>query len=243
MAAVALQGWIEGGMRTELRNRGMGDLSARFSAVYDLRLNALDDQLWLSVKKTDGALIYVKDGFETVIAVIEIGVSESYRRLTADLELWMQVFQCHTGLLFSLSEKPKFRYPTGAVSANDVVPFGNAMAAVNLNQPFGPYHYNGHDWFGKLGAAFMELYRRDPLTGTVLPPTRFNVVEDGQMLLQGANANLGLTIADLFPAGEQDIHGIEAALIHLDADRVRELLGRGALITAKSRFTDAVGHR
>ncbi|KAK9235566.1 hypothetical protein V1525DRAFT_348061 [Lipomyces kononenkoae] len=164
-AAEAVQRGIEDGVRRELTNCGRGDLVARFGGVLDIRLNALDDQLRLYVKKPDGGLTYYKDGVETVIAVIEIGVSESYMRLKADLELWMGRFQCRTGILFSLKEKPKFRYPAqttmSTYTANDIVPFGDAMTQARLNEPFGPYRYNGHDWFGRLDTAFIEVFRRD----------------------------------------------------------------------------------
>ncbi|KAK9244234.1 hypothetical protein V1506DRAFT_567839 [Lipomyces tetrasporus] len=155
-AAEALQRGIEDGLRRELTNCGRGDLIALFAGVLDIRLNALDDQLRLYVKKPDGGLTYYKDGVETVIAVIEIGVSESYMRLKADLELWMGRFQCR---------KPKFRYPAptamSTYSANGIVRFSDAMTQARLNQPFRPYRYNGHDWFGRLDTAFIEVFRRD----------------------------------------------------------------------------------
>ncbi|KAK9323802.1 hypothetical protein V1517DRAFT_337513 [Lipomyces orientalis] len=88
-AAEALQRGREDRLRRELTNRGRGDLIERFGGVFDVRLNALDDQLRLYVKKPDEGLTYYKDGVETVIAVFEIGVSESYLRLKADIELWM----------------------------------------------------------------------------------------------------------------------------------------------------------
>ncbi|KAK9235214.1 hypothetical protein V1525DRAFT_427991 [Lipomyces kononenkoae] len=230
MAAEALQRCIEDGLRTELTKY-----------ANDVLLNELDDQSNLSVKKPDGGLLYVKNGVQTIIAVVEVGVSESFARLKVDMRRWMDEFHCQTGILFSLKERPKFRYPAHAAmtrySVNDPVPFRNAMTQYALNQPFGPYRYNGHDWFGAIGTAFIEIYRQDQ----VGPPQRTNVIENRQMLLQGNDNVVGLTVADLFPPGEEDIQGIEQVLVLFDAARVQNSLATGACRTAMTRFNGAVG--
>ncbi|KAJ8103671.1 hypothetical protein POJ06DRAFT_284594 [Lipomyces tetrasporus] len=217
-AAEILQRGIEDGVRRELTNCGRGDLVVRFGGVLDIRLNALDDHLRLYVKKPDGGLTYYKDGASV--------------RLKTDLELWMGRFQCRSGILFSLKEKPgsaiQPKQNMSTYTANDILPFGDAMTQARLNQPFGPYRYNGHDWFGRLDTAFIEVFRRDQAD----PPQRTNVLENGQMLL-----------LDLFPSGDESIRGIEAVLIHFDAARVQHLLVNGALLTAHVRFNDIVGHR
>ncbi|KAJ8103417.1 hypothetical protein POJ06DRAFT_646 [Lipomyces tetrasporus] len=123
-----------------------------------------------------------------------------------------------------------------ALSSNDSL---QHSAASKMDQPFGPYSYNGHDWFGRLDTAFIEVFRRDQAG----PPQRTNVSENGQMLLHGTDANMGLTVTDLFRSGDESIQGNEAMLIHFDAARVQHLLANGALLTAHVRFNDTVGHR
>ncbi|KAK9244587.1 hypothetical protein V1506DRAFT_540911 [Lipomyces tetrasporus] len=63
------------------------------------------------------------------------------------------------------------------------------------------------------------------------------------MLLQGSNVNLGHTIEDFFPFDEEDIEDIQAVLIRLDANQVRDFLASGAFETAHMRFKDALGIR
>ncbi|KAK9236910.1 hypothetical protein V1525DRAFT_426662 [Lipomyces kononenkoae] len=229
MAAVGLQRSIEDGLRTEVTNYGRGNLFSRFIPIQDMLLNERDDQSNLAVKKPDGGLLYEKDGVQTIVAVIEIGVSESFARLKTDLRRWMDEFHCHTGI------QGKAKVPVSRYSANDAVPFNDAVTEARLHQPFGPYHYNGHDWFGTLDTAFIEIYRR----GQTGPPQKTKVIENGQMLLQGHSSNVGLTVADLFPHDEEDIQGIEKLLIRFDAARVQNLLASGACRTAVTRFNNA----
>ncbi|KAK9385509.1 hypothetical protein V1515DRAFT_607652 [Lipomyces mesembrius] len=79
------------------------------------------------VKKPDGRLQYASTGFESVtVVVVEVGVSETYENLFADITRWMQEFHCRTGILFFLSETPRFSYPGRQVMiaysvANDVI--------------------------------------------------------------------------------------------------------------------------
>ncbi|KAK9311919.1 hypothetical protein V1522DRAFT_447642 [Lipomyces starkeyi] len=117
-----LQRWIEEGGRRELAKRGMGKLGERLGPVVDETL--------------------------TVVA-IEVGVSEKYEKLVTDATIWMEEFHYRTGILFSLKETPRFRYPArGFMNAfsltNDLEPFQDAIIELGPNQPFGPYPYRGN---------------------------------------------------------------------------------------------------
>ncbi|KAK9243368.1 hypothetical protein V1506DRAFT_544570, partial [Lipomyces tetrasporus] len=172
-AAQFLQEWIVNGARRELTNQGRGELGNRLRPLVDETRNARnDDESSESVKKPDGGLKYYRDFRTVTVAAIEVGVSEKYEKLIADVTLWMEEFHCRTGILFSLNETPRFRYPrrqdmNGFSVANDLNPFHDAVVEVGRNQPFGPYPYRGHNWFGSLESAFIEIFRRDPLTGMV----------------------------------------------------------------------------
>ncbi|KAK9358248.1 hypothetical protein V1504DRAFT_487697 [Lipomyces starkeyi] len=222
-AVDVLQMCIYDGVRAALDSHGKVELGSRFRGV---------------LKIPDAGLVYCRPGFDEIFTVIiEVGVSESYPRLKADINLWMQDFGCLTGIILFLKEQPKFKYPSKAAmraySADDRGLFRNAVNQLRVSQPFGPYIYNAYSWFGTLDMAFVEIYRRDPNTGYV--------IRDGRMELQGDNANLGFSVGDLFPSYEEDIDGIHSEPIYLKTRMVEEFLGDGAVETARSRFFHALG--
>ncbi|KAK9329032.1 hypothetical protein V1520DRAFT_363946 [Lipomyces starkeyi] len=69
------------------------------------------------------------------------------------------------------------------------------------------------------------------------------VIRYGRMELHGDNANLGLTVGDLFLSDEEGIDGIHSEPIYLKTRMVEEFLGDGAVETARSRsrFFHALG--
>ncbi|KAK9322190.1 hypothetical protein V1517DRAFT_324303 [Lipomyces orientalis] len=158
----------------------------------------------------------------------EVGVSET--QLFADIMRWMQEFHCRTGILFSLNETPKFSYPGRQVMneysvANDLDPFRVTMVEARHRQPRGPYGHRGLNWFGTLGSAFIEIYRRDPISGVVNQPPRIPVVANGYRVLQGDSVDVGLTMEDLFPpGGQEDIEEIRQLSISLDANLLQQFL-------------------
>ncbi|KAJ8101261.1 hypothetical protein POJ06DRAFT_267422 [Lipomyces tetrasporus] len=233
-ASQFLQRWIEEGVRRELVNHGRGELGERLRPIFDETRNAGDDESGELVKKPDGGLVYFRDFRSVTVVAIEVGVSEKYEKLVADVTLWMEEFHCRTGILFSLKETPRFRYPARQIMnafslAVDLEPFYDAIIEIGPNQPFGPYPYRGHNWFGSLDSAFIEILRRDPLTGIVNQSQRVDVIENGHMRLQGDNVDVGLTIEDLFPYGQEDIVGIQQEPIRLDANLLRGYLQEGVV--------------
>ncbi|KAK9481448.1 hypothetical protein V1527DRAFT_486583 [Lipomyces starkeyi] len=144
---------------------------------------------------------------------------QSYQRLKADVNVGMQDFRCRTVILCLLKEQPKFKHPTKlamrAYSGDERDTFDNAIYKVGDDQPFGPYLYNAHSWFGTLTPHLSKIYRRDPNTGVIAQPYRKYLIRDGRMELQGDNADLGLIVGDLFPSEEDDIEGIHSEPIYL----------------------------
>ncbi|KAK9259164.1 hypothetical protein V1519DRAFT_275627 [Lipomyces tetrasporus] len=157
----------------------------------------------------------------------------------------MQEFHCRTGILFSLNETPRFSYPGRQVMnafsvANDRGPCRGTMAEVRHHQPLGPYGYRGLNWFGTLASAFIEIYRRDPISGIVNRSPRIPVVENAHMVLQGDNVDVGLTMDDLCPPGQEDIEEIRQVPIIINANLLQAFLADGAKDTAKYRFQHAL---
>ncbi|KAJ8100263.1 hypothetical protein POJ06DRAFT_267859 [Lipomyces tetrasporus] len=114
------------------------------------------------------------------------------------------------------------------------------MAEVRHHQPLGPYGYRGLNWFGTLASAFIEIYRRDPISGIVNRSPRIPVVENAHMVLQGDNVDVGLTMDDLCPPGQEDIEEIRQVPIIINANLLQAFLADGAKDTAKYRFQHAL---
>ncbi|KAK9312772.1 hypothetical protein V1524DRAFT_472470 [Lipomyces starkeyi] len=218
-------------LQEELTNQGKDELGDRLRPLFDETRNALNGESSESVKKPDGGIKYYRDFRTVTVAAIEVGVSEKYEKLIAYVTPWMEEFHCRTGILFSLDQAPRSSYPRrqgmNAFSvANDLNPFHDAIVEVG----------RGHKWFGSLDSAFIEIFRRDPLTGTLNQSPRIRVVENGHMVLQGENVDIGHTIEDLLPSIQQVSIGFKANLL-------QQYLEEGAVDTAEFRFQHAISKR
>ncbi|KAK9319308.1 hypothetical protein V1517DRAFT_52380 [Lipomyces orientalis] len=149
-ASEVLQQWIDEVLRTELASHNMGEVGDRFHTARGRTMTTTNDELKGSVKNPDGGLVYHKAGQETMTVAVVVGVSQAYQPLKDDIRTWMHEFHCSTGILFSLKEKSGFKYPSNATLneySADIGPFQNAISRARLDQPFGPYVYNQHQWF------------------------------------------------------------------------------------------------
>ncbi|KAJ8096934.1 hypothetical protein POJ06DRAFT_271950 [Lipomyces tetrasporus] len=240
-AAEVVQQWLDEALRAELVSHDMREVGDRFSTARGRTMTTGND-LKVSVKNPDGGLVYHKSGQETMTVAIVVGVSQAYQPLKDDIMTWLHEFHCRTGVLFSLKEKPGFKYPMNEYSAADIGPFQNAISRARLDQPFGPYVYNQHQWFGSLDHAFVEIYRRDT-NGGLKSRQRFNVIKDGKLVLPGDSVNLTLTVKDMFPYDEEDIDVIQLLPMFFRNNFLQEFLEDGVAGAARWRFNDAIGNR
>ncbi|KAK9386681.1 hypothetical protein V1515DRAFT_616173 [Lipomyces mesembrius] len=120
---------------------------------------SLNDQGTGSTKAPDAGLVFDNGQRRTLTLIIEAGVSEGYRALKRDIELWLNVFRCPKCILFLLNENPR-GFERSA--------FDEAMQQARNNHPFGPYRYGRHAWFGSLKKAFIEVFKRDAISGAII---------------------------------------------------------------------------
>ncbi|KAK9311122.1 hypothetical protein V1524DRAFT_371677 [Lipomyces starkeyi] len=114
-------------------------------------------------KVPDGGLIYTLTRQDVLTVVIETGLSETYEKLQNDAKLWLDGAHCQMAIIVCLEEQPNFKYPkktTHNASLEIYDDFENVIADTSTENPFGPYMYNGHAWFGKLDEAFAVVYKR-----------------------------------------------------------------------------------
>ncbi|KAK9234730.1 hypothetical protein V1525DRAFT_428299 [Lipomyces kononenkoae] len=108
----------------------------------------------------DGGLKYYRFGRSELVMIIEVGVSEAYLQLKADIELWLNSSQSPNGILLWLSEKPRFGIPSfesrSAYAALQHM-FKSAMEQAGRDARLGPYIFNEHRWFGTLETASLEV--------------------------------------------------------------------------------------
>ncbi|KAK9357938.1 hypothetical protein V1504DRAFT_488651 [Lipomyces starkeyi] len=168
-SAVNLQQAISFAVYNVLVQNRKQELFERIVDVGESTYSSVDEQGRRSTKTPDAGLKYYYDGGTVLTIIMEVGVSEEYTQLKADIMLWMNEFRCRTAILLYNKESPKFGFPENAdvYSINERPAFVEAMNQVGRTSPFGPYRYREHTLFGSLDTAVLEVFKRDQNTGTV----------------------------------------------------------------------------
>ncbi|KAK9329762.1 hypothetical protein V1520DRAFT_363255 [Lipomyces starkeyi] len=241
-SAASLQLGIRDSVRDVLIRINKEQLLTHTILVGESTYESVDEQRRRSIKTPDGGLKYYSDGCTVLTVIIEVGVSEGYRELQADIMLWMNEFHCRTAILLWNKERPRFRFPgnRGVYSVDERPLFSEAMQQVAGVSPFGPYRYRDKSWFGTLDTAFIEVYKRDSHTGNITTTT-CPIVQNGQMVVQGDSVDIGLTLGDAFPVDEDAIRDSRTVPVHLQTDFLRNILISGAIDTAQNRFIHCLG--
>ncbi|KAK9360371.1 hypothetical protein V1504DRAFT_433911 [Lipomyces starkeyi] len=105
------------------------------------------------------------------------------------------------------------------------------MADTLAENPFGPYTYNGHTWFGQLAEANAVVCKRAE-DGNITQSEPYRLVQDGTFLVQGDELDTGITLGDVLPRDEMTAPDIRAVPIKFVTEDIRELLMAGARRTA-----------
>ncbi|KAK9482646.1 hypothetical protein V1527DRAFT_447029 [Lipomyces starkeyi] len=189
-------------------------------------------------KVPDGGLIYTLTRQDVLTVVIETGLSETYEKLQNDAKLWLEGAHCQMAIIVCLEEQPKFKYPkktTHNASLEIYDDFENVIADTSTENPFGPYMYNDHAWFGKLDEAFAVVYKRDE-DGSTSESERYWLVRDGIFLVDHDTLDTGVTLGDIVPRAEAAGDDIRTVPVKFDTEEIRELLMSGTRNTASVRF-------
>ncbi|KAK9311754.1 hypothetical protein V1524DRAFT_473145 [Lipomyces starkeyi] len=233
-SAVNLQQAISFAVYNVLVQHRKQELFERIVAVGESTYSSVDEQGRRSTKTPDAGLKYYYDGGTVLTIIMQVGVSEGYTQLKADIMLWMNEFRCRTAILLYNKESPKFGFPENAdvYSINERPAFVEAMNKVGRIK---------HTWFGTLDTAVLEVFKRDQNTGTVNNTGTYIVVQNGQMVVQGDSLDIGLTIGDVFPPNEEAIRDIQDERLQVGINFVRNMLASGSHDTAVSRFNRLIG--
>jgi hypothetical protein len=148
-------------------------IESRISTVTNQKFNGFGGQYWGSNKTPDLTVISkrAEGNFEAKF-ILGVGFSEAYDDLVQDAKLWLEgrrdIFMF---VLVKFEETPDYRYPLGDLNSEDFEQLGfpkdTELIASNfsLTGDYGPTTYKGFVWVGQISVAFMEIWKRDPITG------------------------------------------------------------------------------
>ncbi|KAK3168982.1 hypothetical protein OEA41_005430 [Lepraria neglecta] len=107
-------------------------------------------------------------------AVVEIGVTETYKELIDDVKLWIEGNKdMRTVILIKVEENPPYSSPARKLEDNEVKDLGfpdyrclrtTMVSLKDPNNSFGPLQINNLVWVGEMG-VFLEIWKRDPVNG------------------------------------------------------------------------------
>ncbi|KAK9327016.1 hypothetical protein V1520DRAFT_349974 [Lipomyces starkeyi] len=191
-------------------------------------------------KDPDQSFLYGHPDREPLLQVaIECGVSESYKALCRDKDIWINLLGAKVVILIFLKEAPRFKSPhIGYENITDPVAEIQKMKQHvveamkhNLKQGnYGPIEYRGHIWAGKLDEVFVEAWRAGEEQ-----PVRKWLIRDGRNRLP---KTIGLKISDFFPEDEWAASTIPDSNVPFHCGRylLWENLAAALRITARRRF-------
>ncbi|KAI9765673.1 MAG: hypothetical protein M1840_007231 [Geoglossum simile] len=148
-------------------------LQARIAAVANQDFDCFGGQYFGSDKTPDlGVLFENAAGDREIKLVLEIGLSETYEELVQDAMMWLEgTHEVSTVVLVKFEETPAYRCPTRNLGDEDFEnlgfpgPLELRGSNFHLDDEYGPAIYKGLAWVGRISAAFMEAWKRDPVTG------------------------------------------------------------------------------
>ncbi|KAK9314843.1 hypothetical protein V1524DRAFT_122332 [Lipomyces starkeyi] len=241
-SAVGLQLCIRESVRDILIRFDKKRLTSRILPVGESTYSSVDNQGAHSTKTPDAGLQYDNGQRNDLLIIVEAGVSEGYQQLKADIELWLRKFGCRIGILLWLKEKPRFRLPardsSNSHSATERALFENAMWHARRRGPFGPYSFNGHNWFGTLDIALIEVFKTD-VNANDISSEQYVVVEDGAATIQADSLDIGLIMGDAFPFDEQLSVDEKALPILLETELLLHIIQTAVHNTAIKRYNDS----
>jgi hypothetical protein len=101
--------------------------------------------------------------------VLEVGFSETYEDLVRDVTLWLEgKHEVAIAVLVKFEETPSYQCPVRDEDFEALefpsVPEINEVD-FKLEKEYGPVVYKGLHWVGCISAAYMEVWKRNPVTG------------------------------------------------------------------------------
>ncbi|KAK9236187.1 hypothetical protein V1525DRAFT_407809, partial [Lipomyces kononenkoae] len=191
-----------------------------------------------SSKEPDESFVYSRPDFDPQLQVaIECGVSENYKALCRDKDLWIQQMGAKVVVLICLNENPHYKSPRTAYNIEDKIGEIKKMKQhafegmkINLEQGnYGPIEYRDHVWLGKLEELFVEVWRAKRRKSV-----RTWLIRRGHR--SPFPSSIGLRVSDFFPETEWAVCKIPDGDVPFDGGRLLLDLVVAIRSTAAERF-------
>ncbi|KAI9773366.1 MAG: hypothetical protein M1840_007581 [Geoglossum simile] len=125
-----------------------------------------------SGKRPDLAVLFKDAGARKAKFILEVGFAETYEDLVQDAKMWLEgKHEVSVVVLAKFEETPAYRCPTRDFNDEDFERLESPPAleldgsSIRLDGEYGPAIYKGLAWVGRISTAFMEVWKRDPVTG------------------------------------------------------------------------------
>lgn len=147
-----------------------GQLSSRISTAANRDFRGFGGHYTGSNKTPDLAVQFKNDaGNREIKFVLEVGFSETYEDLLQDAKLWLEgKHEVSVVVLVKFEETPSYQCPVRDEDLEALeFPSESEINIVDfeLQEEYGPVVYKGLQWVGCISTAYMEVWKRDPVTG------------------------------------------------------------------------------
>jgi hypothetical protein len=147
-------------------------VKSKICTVTNQEFNNFGEQYEGSNKTPDFAVQFESaEGDVEVKFILEVGFSETYDDLVQDAKMWLEGRRdVSMFILVKFKETPNYRCPVRDLDGEDFEQLGFPKATelrtsnFSLVGDYGPAMYKGLVWVGQISAAFMEIWKRDPIT-------------------------------------------------------------------------------
>ncbi|PUU73530.1 hypothetical protein B9Z19DRAFT_1135038 [Tuber borchii] len=187
------------------RGRLPRNIATKISVVGNQTMKRFEGTHRGSRKAADVAVQVTNDnGNREVKFVAEVGVAETYDKLTDDARLWLEGTQTVSlVMLVKLEESPVYQCPIRKLSEKELkrmnFPATNQIDGSNflLASQYGPAIFNGYTWVGKVSGYF-EFWGIDPTTKLAKCITSTNNISEMEK-----NPESGLYLSELIDIDEE----------------------------------------
>ena len=149
------------------------------------RIESFTDEYKDTTKEPDSSFMNI----DRLVSVIEIGFSERYDHMIANVNLWLN--QAQIVILICANEDPPWTDPIKDWDNKKRLEFLSEHQTAILpkdfiseisDDPFSALMFDGKRWFNKLGEVFVEKWKRDHITGVPEQDGKRTVSENSPLI-------------------------------------------------------------
>ncbi|KAI9847836.1 MAG: hypothetical protein M1837_001729 [Sclerophora amabilis] len=190
------------------------DLKPYLKSAFDTCSFRKDEEGGLSRRIPDFAVWNKRTGIKgKPILVLEVGVSESYKNLKEDVEMWLGTGRgVRMVLLIDIQENPAYQNPLRDSTPEEMQSLSLLSETEIWDQmhsatgdPFGRHVLQGRQWLGQMSAS-AEVWIRDAATGQATMQGQRQAFVGPEVTPENVPNDLEIRVRDFYPEleGESD---------------------------------------